>query len=160
MDDGHGQPLYRGTPFPYDNTTCGMVCSVDQGPFSPMRGGSADNIYVVPGPFVFSFGAATLVSAACCIPGALSMVTTYHKILQTNWSKRFGGPDADEIISGTNGATEGGMKTVNTVIGRLLSVVEIPVVSNVKCRKSRADRADMAVAVWGCRPRPHHRRRD
>ncbi|KAK3904062.1 hypothetical protein C8A05DRAFT_42830 [Staphylotrichum tortipilum] len=128
IDDGHGQPLYRGTPFPYGDAMCGMVCTVEDGPSSPMRDGSADNIYVVPAPNILSFGAATLVSAACCIPGALSMVTTYHKILQTNWSRRFGGPDADEVISGTNGATVGGMKTVNNGIGRLLSVVEIPVV--------------------------------
>jgi len=109
-----------------------MICSVEHGPFSPMRDGSADNIYVVPAPYILSFGAATLVSAACCIPGALSMVTTYHKILKTNWSQRFGGPDADEVISGTNGATVGGMKTVNSVIERLLSVVEIPVVSGIR----------------------------
>lgn len=128
-DDGFGHPLYRGSSFPYGNTTCGLFCTVEAGPYSPMRDGSADNIYVIPTPNVLSFGAATLVAAACCIPGVLSMVSTYQKILKTNWAKQSGGPEADEVIEGTNGATVGGMKTVNDLIRRLLSVVEIPVVS-------------------------------
>jgi len=130
-DDGFGHPLYSGSDFPYDNTTCGLVCSVEAGPFSPMRDGSADNIYVIPTPNVLSFGAATLVAAACCIPGVLSMVSTYQKILKTNWAKQSGGPEPDEVIEGTNGATVGGMKTVNDLIRRLLSVVEIPVVCDL-----------------------------
>ncbi len=96
-----------------------------------MRRGSADNIYVIPTPNVLSFGAATLVAAACCIPGVLSMVTTYQKILKTNWAKQAGDHDADEVIEGTNGATEKGMKNVNGLIRRLLSRVEVPVVCNL-----------------------------
>ncbi|KAK4128036.1 hypothetical protein N657DRAFT_606994 [Parathielavia appendiculata] len=127
IDDGSGHPLYHGSMFPYGNTTCGLFCSVERGPSSPMRKGSADNIYVIPTPHVFTFGAATLVAAACCVPGILSMVSTWDKIVRTNWSKQFGDPDADQVIEGTNGATVGGMKDVNNVIRRLLSVVEIPV---------------------------------
>ncbi|KAK4098007.1 hypothetical protein N658DRAFT_518282 [Parathielavia hyrcaniae] len=125
-DDGSGQPLYRGSKFPYGDTTCGLICSVEEGPHSPMRKGSANDIYVIPTPHVFRFGAATLVAAGCCVPGILSSVSTWDKIVRTNWAKKFGAPDADQVIEGTNGATIGGMKDVNNVIRRLLSVVEIP----------------------------------
>ncbi|AEO63917.1 uncharacterized protein THITE_2109532 [Thermothielavioides terrestris NRRL 8126] len=126
-DDGSGQPLYRGAEFPYGKATCGMICSPDAGPFSPMRTGASDNINVVPAPTILNFGAATLIAAACCVPGILSMVSMWDKILRTNWAKQFGPGDTDELISGTNGATEKGMKTVNDVIRRLLGLVEIPV---------------------------------
>ncbi|SPQ23353.1 8f51fb86-6afc-4726-999c-8081591eaeb9 [Thermothielavioides terrestris] len=126
-DDGSGQPLYRGAEFPYGKATCGMICSPDAGPFSPMRTGASDNINVVPAPTILNFGAATLIAAACCVPGILSMVSMWDKILRTNWAKQFGHGDTDELISGTNGATEKGMKTVNDVIRRLLGLVEIPV---------------------------------
>jgi hypothetical protein len=93
-----------------------------------MRGGSADNIYVIPTPNVISFGVATLIAAACCIPGVLSMVSTWNKILKANWAQQYGVPETDEVIEGTNGATVKGMKGVNDVIRRLLSRVEVPVV--------------------------------
>jgi hypothetical protein len=95
-----------------------------------MRDGSADNIYVVPAPYILKFGAATLVAAASCIPGILSTVSIWNKIVKTNSVKRFGAPNADEVIEGTNGATIQGMKTVNNLIRRLLGVVEVPVVSH------------------------------
>ncbi|KAJ4305950.1 hypothetical protein N0V88_000740 [Collariella sp. IMI 366227] len=127
MDDGSGHPLLAGSPFPYNTATCGFTCSVEKGPWSPMRHGSADNIYVIPAPHIFSFGAATLVAAACCVPGILSIVSTWDKILRTNFAKQFGGPPLEEVIEGTNGATVGLMKTVNGVIRRLLNVIEVPV---------------------------------
>ncbi|KAH6843281.1 hypothetical protein B0I37DRAFT_384118 [Chaetomium sp. MPI-CAGE-AT-0009] len=127
LDDGSGRPLYSGSDFPYDETTCGLQCTVKKGPQSPMRDGSADNIYVVPAPYVLNFGAATLVAAASCIPGILSTVSIWKKIVKTNSVKRFGPPNADEVIEGTNGATVQGMKSVNGLIRRLLGFVEVPV---------------------------------
>lgn len=124
---GSGQPIYHASDFIYGETTCGIVCTVDDGPFSSMRDGSADDIYVVPAPRVLTFGAATLVAAACCIPAILSMVSTWDKIVKINWKKRFGDPDADEVIEGTNGATVGKMTRVNDKIREFLSVVEVPV---------------------------------
>ncbi|KAK4034176.1 hypothetical protein C8A01DRAFT_49373 [Parachaetomium inaequale] len=126
-DDGFGRPLYRGSDFPYDETTCGLICAVGNGPYSPMRDGSADNIYVVPAPYILNFGAATLIAAASCVPGILSMVSIWNKIAKTNWRKQFGAPDVDEVIEGTNGATVKGMKSVNNVIRRLIGFVEVPV---------------------------------
>jgi hypothetical protein len=93
-----------------------------------MRDGSADNVYVVPTPYILNFGAATLIAAASCVPGILSMVSIWNKIAKTNWKKQFGTPDVDEVIEGTNGATVKGMKSVNNVIRRLIGVVEVPVV--------------------------------
>ncbi|KAL2018105.1 hypothetical protein VTK56DRAFT_1291 [Thermocarpiscus australiensis] len=125
-DGGSGQPLYNLSDFEFGRTTCGLTCSVEEGPFSPMRNGSANNIYVVPAPTVLTFGTATLLAAASCIPAILSMVSMWDKILRINWKERFGGPDADELIEGTNGATVGKMKSVNDMIRAFLSVVEIP----------------------------------
>ena len=125
-DDGFGEPIYDISKFHYGETTCGLICSVDEGPFSPMREGSADNIYVVPAPKVLTFGAATLLAAGCCIPAVLSLVTMWDKIVRTNWKERFGEKD-NEIIEGTNGATVGRMKNINEVIRGLLSFVEVPV---------------------------------
>lgn len=125
-DDGSGQPIYNASQFIYGRTTCGLTCSVERGPHSPMRRGSADNIYVVPEPQKLTFGAVTLLAAACCIPAVLSMISTWDKILKINWKERFGDRDADEVIEGTNGATIGKMKGVNSKIREFLSVVEVP----------------------------------
>ncbi|KAK4186397.1 hypothetical protein QBC35DRAFT_501473 [Podospora australis] len=113
--------------FIWGESTCGLVCSMDQGPFSPMRTGSADEIYVVPAPHIMTFGTATLISAACCIPAILSMASMWDKILKNNWKERFGDIDAEAVEPGTNGATGKQMKSVNEMIRGFLSVVEIPI---------------------------------
>jgi hypothetical protein len=97
-----------------------------------MRKGSANNIYIIPAPHTLTFGMGTLLAAACCIPAILSLVSMWNKILEINWKKRFGDPDAnqppaDEPIEGTNGATIAKMKGVNAMIRSFLSAVEIPV---------------------------------
>lgn len=117
-----------GREFIYGESRCGLVCSMEEGPFSPMRTGSADEIYVIPAPHVMTFGTATLVSAACCIPAILSMASMWDKILKNSWKERFGDADAEEVVEpGTNGATNKKMKSVNEMIRGFLSVVEIPV---------------------------------
>ncbi|RJE20036.1 hypothetical protein PHISCL_07627 [Aspergillus sclerotialis] len=128
VHDDSGNPVSPNVrDFPY-GTTCGLTCSEEQGPFSPMRQGSANNIYVIPAPNRFTFSTATLVAAACCIPPILSLIFMWIQILDVNWKKRFpGGEDDQDEIEGTNGATVGGMKKVNKFIRDLLSVVEIPV---------------------------------
>ncbi|KAK3370615.1 hypothetical protein B0H63DRAFT_487308 [Podospora didyma] len=115
--------------FPYENAMCGLTCSVGEGPFSPMRMGSANNIYVIPAPNRLTFGTGTLIAAACGIPAILSLVFMSNKILEINWTSRFGNQDdrADEVIQGTNGATVGTMRNVNKMVREWLSVVEIPV---------------------------------
>jgi hypothetical protein len=97
-----------------------------------LRGGSANNIYVIPAPDYLTFGTSTLLAAACCIPAILSLVSTWNKILEINWKTRFGNvTDEDkrinELIEGTNGATIGKMQGVNNMVRFFLRFVEIPV---------------------------------
>ncbi|KAF4620188.1 hypothetical protein G7Y89_g14633 [Cudoniella acicularis] len=131
--DNSGNPISsKASLFPYnDNPTCGLLnCIVGPGGLvSPMRGGSANNIYVIPAPDMLSFNTATLLAAACCVPAVLSLVSMWNKILKINWKSRFGDEDEkmDEPISGTNGATEGKMRKVNGLIRFFLSAIEIPV---------------------------------
>jgi hypothetical protein len=123
-----GMPLSRISDWHYGDT-CGLVCSEDEGPFSPMRQDAANNIYVIPAPTVFSLGTATLLSAACCIPPILSMASMWNKILEINWRARFGhdtAEDPDSLIEGTN-ATPTTVKGINSRIRRFLEVVEAPV---------------------------------
>ncbi|OJD40342.1 uncharacterized protein BKCO1_1000515 [Diplodia corticola] len=127
LHDNDGSPISTSAAeFPYhDSPTCGLVCSVEEGPHSPLRGGSTNNIYVIPAPDRFTFGTAVLISTACCIPAFLSLGWMWNKILKMNWNTRFGDGDEDEQIEGTNGATIGTMKKVNDIIRGFLGIVEI-----------------------------------
>lgn len=129
--DDSGRPISTNPrKFPYE-TSCGLVCSVEKGPFSPLRSGAANDIYVIPAPDKLTFGTATLLAAACCIPAILSLIFTWIKILDLKWKTTFSEEDgderSDEPIEGTNGATIGKMQRVNALVRLFLSVVEIPV---------------------------------
>ncbi|PQE32241.1 transferase family III protein [Rutstroemia sp. NJR-2017a WRK4] len=130
--DNQGNPISpRAGDFNYTNT-CGLVCSTDEGPFSPLRGGSANNIYVIPAPDAdkLTFDTVVLLAAACCIPAILSLVSMWMKILEINWKSRFGNNEdepIDQTISGTNNATVGKMNEVNSLLRTFLSAVEVPV---------------------------------
>ena len=116
--------------FRFEQANCGMVCDEVHGPHSPMRGGPAKNVYIIPQPTFLSFNTAMLLAAACCIPAILSLLFTLDKILEINWKDRFGYEDdahLNEPIEGTNGATPGKMRSVNEMVRRCLSVIEIPV---------------------------------
>jgi hypothetical protein len=56
--------------FPYGdvNAKCGLQCSEQKGPFSPLRGGAASEIFVIPVPTRLTFNAAMLLAAGFCIP--------------------------------------------------------------------------------------------
>lgn len=130
MVDDFGHPLPADVArFPFGNAKCGLTCSTEEGPFSPMRGGAANNVYVIPAPNRLTFGAATLMAAACCVHAILWLVSMMDKILEINWKSRFGMEDEhlDEPIEGTNGATKGDMKSVNDKIKFFFSVVAVPV---------------------------------
>ena len=120
-------------PFEQLEQNCGIICNVDDGPTSPMRGGSANNIYVIPTPDKLSFQTATLLAAACCIPAILSLVSMWTKILEINSKKLLGNRDVRTVdeeaeISGTNGATTKMMREINDYLRKYLKVsVEIPV---------------------------------
>lgn len=128
MYDDFGNLIpHKASEFPWENAKCNLPCSTDEGPFSPMRGGAANNIYIIPAPNRLTFNAAFLIAAACCIPAILSLAFMWNKILEINWKARFGeGDENDEPIEGTNGATNRQMKGVNSMIRLFLSVIEIP----------------------------------
>ncbi|TAQ89592.1 hypothetical protein B7494_g2065 [Chlorociboria aeruginascens] len=130
--DDYGNPISLSPhQFPYGNATCNLTCSVGAGATSPLRMGSANSIYVIPAPDMFTFGTAALLAAACSVLAILSLVSILNKILEVNWKSRFGNEDevdrVDEPIEGTNGAIDGRTKGVNTMIKTFLGAVEIPV---------------------------------
>jgi hypothetical protein len=143
IDDPATIQWAKNHTFPYNSSPkCGMVCGEDSGPFSPLRQGAADNIYVIPVPHALTFNTATLISAACCVPAILSLVSTWIKILEYNWetfSSRYyvtstnpttgsstEKPD-ERPIRGTNGATPKHMKGIAARIRSWLTLIEIPV---------------------------------
>jgi len=89
--DDNGNPLDASSPFPYGSAQCGRRCTPENGPISPIRGGSADNIYIIPVPYVLTFNAGILLTAACCIPGMLLIAWMVVTIYQTSWAVRWGG---------------------------------------------------------------------
>ena len=115
--------------FQYDEQiTCGMTCSVEKGPKSPLRDGAADNVYIIPAPSTLTFGATTLLAAACCLHAILCLVSMWSKVVEINWKKHLDSDEQgqpDEPIKGANGATKGMMKNINSVIGEYLSMIGI-----------------------------------
>ncbi|KAI0172675.1 hypothetical protein GGR52DRAFT_417172 [Hypoxylon sp. FL1284] len=130
LDCHYGPPSFPAKPgdkdFEHLADVCGIPCSIDDGPHSPLRQGSANEIAIIPAPSRLTFDAAILIAAACCIPALLSLVSMWNKILEINWKARFGQEDKDEPIEGTNGATVKGMGRVNSRIKLFLSTLEIP----------------------------------
>ncbi|KAF4766633.1 hypothetical protein N7455_005702 [Penicillium solitum] len=119
----------RGGRFQY-GSNCGIACTPDNGPVSPLRLKAANNIYVIPVPHQLSFNATTLIAAACCIPAILSLVSMWIKILDDNWEKFSNGKPKqkpDEPILGTNGATITHMNGITNKISKWLALIEIPV---------------------------------
>lgn len=104
-----------------------MICDTEHGPFNPTRGGAANDIYVIPAPSILTFGMATLLSAACCIPAILSLISMWYKILEIKWKTRFGDGEPEKVIDGTNGATNAVMMGVKNQIRKFMLAVEIPV---------------------------------
>ncbi|ETR99849.1 hypothetical protein M419DRAFT_54116, partial [Trichoderma reesei RUT C-30] len=131
--DAQGNPIPNNpSKFPYgESTTCGLVCSETEGPFSPMRKGSSSDIYVIPAPSRLTFGTATLLAAACCVHTIVWMASMAELVFEDNWKSPFGikvdDSQADEQIPGTNGATKKTMRDVNAMIRFFLSVVAVPI---------------------------------
>ena len=131
LDDPASSQWAKNRTFSY-NSKCGMVCG-EEGPYSPLRRGAADNIYVIPVPQELTFNTATLFAAACCVPAILSLVSTWIKILEMNWEKLSSGDNMsrekseEEPIQGTNGATPKQMKGITTRIRGWLTLIETPV---------------------------------
>ncbi|KAL4972413.1 hypothetical protein BDW66DRAFT_122607 [Aspergillus desertorum] len=130
--DDNGNPVLPDpSQFPFEAATCGLRCSTELGPFSPIRVGSTNEIYVIPSPNMLTFGTATLLAAACCVPAIVSLLYFWSLVLRDTWKDRFGdGTEIDrrdELIEGTNGATVGKMLQINALVRTVLSTVEAPV---------------------------------
>ncbi|KAJ5204987.1 uncharacterized protein N7498_005866 [Penicillium cinerascens] len=114
------------------NSNCSLVCSVANGPYSPLRQDAANNINVIPVPHELTFNTATLLAAACCIPAILLLVTMWIKILEKNWEK-FSRRDREKEkpdespIEGTNGATPNHMRWISDRIRSWLTLIEVPI---------------------------------
>jgi len=127
--DDSGNPISPTEDgFPY-NITCGFDLSNIS--YSPLRGGEANNIYVIPAPDRLTFGTATIIAAACCIPATLSLVSMLSKILDINWHQRFVNREEDneldQSIEGLNSSTLQKLDGVNNLIRILLNVIEVPI---------------------------------
>ncbi|CAG7559418.1 unnamed protein product [Fusarium equiseti] len=128
--DALGNPVSpNASNFTYiEGNNCGLVCSTQDGPRSSMRGGSADNIYVIPAPHTLTFGAGTLLAAACCVHAVLCLVSMWDRVLEINWRRRFGRQqEEDEETTEDGGANKGVMKKVNDTIGFYLKILAVPV---------------------------------
>ncbi|RSL91315.1 hypothetical protein CDV31_015487 [Fusarium ambrosium] len=120
---GNSKPLPSSDlgNFPYiEGNNCGLICSIHEGPSSPLRGGSANNIYVIPAPNMLTFGAGTLLAVACCIYAVLCLVTMWGKVAETNWRR-----------NSTDSRPEGEGKWLNQKIGYFLTILAAPVFGGV-----------------------------
>ncbi|KAF1936409.1 hypothetical protein EJ02DRAFT_359169 [Clathrospora elynae] len=129
--DDLGNPLLPSAArFPYGRATCRLNCSEEKGPFSPMRGGAAANVDVIPVPQILTFNASMLLAASFCIPAILSLIFTWDRILEINWKRRRHVEQLDARIEGAN-ITLREMKGINNVVRKFLSVIEIPLFGGV-----------------------------
>lgn len=129
--DDFGNPLSSSaSQFPYGNATCGLTCSVEDGPFSRMRGGAANNVNIIPVPSILTFNAAMLLSAGFCIPAILGLIFTWDKILEINWKRRRSPERLEDQIDGAN-MTVGELRGINNVVRKFLRVIEIPLFGGV-----------------------------
>jgi hypothetical protein len=118
------------TAFLRQQPSCNMTCSETEGPTSPLRGGAAANIYVVPVPRILTFNAGMLLAAGFCIPAILSLIFTWDKVLETNWKRRRHVEELDAPIEGAN-MTVGEMRNINHLVRSFLAVIEIPLFGGV-----------------------------
>ncbi|EWZ47193.1 hypothetical protein FOZG_03152 [Fusarium oxysporum Fo47] len=126
--DASGNPVSpNASKFHYiEGNDCNLTCSTQNGPSSPMRGGSANNIYVIPAPHTLTFGTATLLAAACCVHAVLCLISMWDRVLEINWRRRFGKQNHDAASEDDESANKGVMK-VNDTIGFFLRILAIPV---------------------------------
>jgi len=112
----------------------GLLCPIarSQIVFSPIRAGSANNIYVIPAKHHLNFSTATLLAAACCIPAILSLVSMWNKILEVNWKAYFGSEREDEGVEEPVRVTLQPISKLdrfNLFLRVFLSIMEIPIFS-------------------------------
>jgi hypothetical protein len=124
--DNAGNPIMlTAATFQYGSTNCGMRCSEQAGPHSPLRAGATSEIFVIPVPTRLTFNAAMLLAAGFCIPAILSLVFTWDKILEINWKRREPTEHLDEVIEGAD-VTGRELRNISNTVRKFLSVIEVP----------------------------------
>jgi hypothetical protein len=89
----------------------GLVCSIEEGPYSPIRRGSANNAHVIPTPVYLTAPVATLSAVACSFVATWMLIKRWGRVIEINWKTRLGNLDrVEESIKGTNGTTIEGTK--------------------------------------------------
>ncbi|KAI2633416.1 hypothetical protein GGS21DRAFT_544103 [Xylaria nigripes] len=129
----HDCPYEDIATYPY-NATCGLSCYFgDGGPFSPIRRDPTNNPSVIPAPNKLSFSTATLLAAGSAIPPIVTLIFTWEKILEINWSRIFGqaAAEVNDPIDGTNGATPKLITVINDAIRIFLSSLQIPIFTGI-----------------------------
>ncbi|KAH8898954.1 hypothetical protein GQ53DRAFT_622030, partial [Thozetella sp. PMI_491] len=118
-----------GSNFPYSSPpSCGLTCSVIDGPFSPIRQGLADSISIIPAPSRVTFGAGTILAGASCVLAILLLISMWNKVFEIKWRRRFGHEsDESEVIEGTNGATVSQMRMINSHLTSLFASILVPI---------------------------------
>jgi hypothetical protein len=108
--------------FPYGNATCGLTCSVNNGPYSPIRSGSTNNIYVVPAPSTFTSRSAILVAVASCGPAAIMIFVMFNgiSIFEEDGKTRIEdrgeeGPPAQVTEDSSSTASRGNVKIITLI---------------------------------------------
>lgn len=123
-----GSPLSHTDQWNYGDT-CGLTCSEDVGPSSPMRRGAASNIYVIPAPTIFTLRTAAIVCAACCILPMLSVsMGLSSPRIHRHFTRGASMEELDRPVEGTNNATPPTAKGINARVGQYLAVLEAPII--------------------------------
>ena len=142
-----GSPLAHVDQWGYGDA-CGLACTEDRGPFSPMRRDAASNIYVIPAPSILSLRTAKIFCACCCILPILSILSIGRQIFEMDRQACFGRRtsmgDLDRPIEGTKNATPITIKGIQARIRVFLIILEPPILFSAvrPCHCSYSSSAD------------------
>lgn len=118
--DNSGQPIsLHAQEFPYGNATCGLACSTDQGPYSAIRNGSTNNVYVIPAPTILTLGGAILIAAGSCFPAIFLLLHVWNGVFRAKGKPRVGNRDEDVASENPNGVTIGQVERNTTRMSRI-----------------------------------------
>ncbi|KAI1814215.1 hypothetical protein GGS20DRAFT_429543 [Poronia punctata] len=133
VDNANNTIPFDAYKFPYEMADCNLQCSPDPGgPYSPIRRGANNEIFVIPAPQRLTFSAVTLLAAGSSIPPVLTLLFTWEKIREINGRRLFGREEAEDVpIEGTNGATPKMIGLVNMTIQNFLSTIQIPIFGGI-----------------------------
>jgi hypothetical protein len=89
VHDDSGEVISDPGSFPYGGASCSLRCSLELGPWSSIRAGSAIDINVVPAPTKLRFGACILLSIVCCIYSSMPLFAMGLNALESAKMRRW-----------------------------------------------------------------------